>query len=536
MHALRRIWGRWRAAGGRDAPPSRPALPPDFPLVSGPLQEGVAADWGRYLRLLLAVRPAGRVEPPLAGERILFALAKVLASPAACERLLRRAPGLVPRLLQALRDPNYSRPAVVRLVSHDKLLAAELVRVTRSALYAHRGSDKASVGHGVDLLGRIGMQQVVARALLRPLLSHGDGGLQLRAAPTIWDDTERCALLAATLAPRFGLDAGDAYLAALLHGMAWSAVLRALELHAAAPLLHAGLFEDSAFVASLRAAKSELTQSLAVSWGVAWAVGRDDAGRQRWDSLVGVVEEMVCVQRLHAQGDLPSQPACMGGRRGRDRAGDRRTLTALEAVEMQWVDGRRWRRAAAMPDGQRPQCPCQRYSAMASLGLARSRAASWMAVDASNWACLVSVASWLACLVTETTDARAANTVMATSTLVRIWMVWGYDIAASSSGFFVWCGLEVTSAHIHSQSVTDARSRGRDRRCQRDHPRDMRASAGHGRFEVRKKSREPRCGRLELRVPPDRKRWPAGLVRKKEWLTSLTPGTGSTVRAAWFPT
>jgi hypothetical protein len=309
MLALRRLWGRWRTASARHLPASEPTPFPDPAPGSAAPQLDAAPNWGRYLVLLLAVRPSGIAGPPHAGDRVLAALDAALDPSVSCERLLRRAPRVVPRLLQALRDIDYSRAEVVRLVAQDSLLAAELLRVTRSALYAHRGRGKASIGHAVDLLGRIGMQQVVARALLRPLLTDVDGGLQLRAAPTIWDDTERCALLAAALGPRFGLDAGDAYFSALLHGMAWSAVLRAIELDAAAPLLTAGLFEQPAFVGSLRVAKGRLTQRLAASWNVGSASTRQGAGDESWAGLAAVVEEMVCVQRLQANGESACGPA-----------------------------------------------------------------------------------------------------------------------------------------------------------------------------------------------------------------------------------
>ncbi|WP_427911998.1 HDOD domain-containing protein [Ramlibacter sp. MMS24-I3-19] len=260
-------------------------------------------DWGRYLVQLLAVRPSRGAEPPQSAHHVLAALDAALAPSAPCERLLRRAPGVVPRLVQALRSSDYARSEVVRLVEHDTLLTAELLRVTRSVLYAYRSVSKASIGHAVDLLGRVGLQQVVARALLRPLLSGDDGGLQLRAAPTIWEDTERCALLAASLAGGVGLDPGDTYLAALVHGMAWSGLLRAIELASAAPLLHGGLFDDPAFVERLRGHRAVLAQRLATPWGVSWLVDGPIEDRERWRNLVGVVDDMVCAQRLHA--DVP---------------------------------------------------------------------------------------------------------------------------------------------------------------------------------------------------------------------------------------
>lgn len=261
------------------------------------------ADWGRYLVLLLHVRPAQARETPQAAALVLGALDRALQSPASCERLLRRAPGIVPRLLKCLRDEDYSREEVVQLVAQDSLLAAELLRVTRSVLYAHRGQSRASVGHAIDLLGRVGLQQVVARALLRPLLSGEDGGLQLLAAPTIWDDTERCALLCSSVAAGFGLDASDTHYAALLHGMAWSAVLRALELQGAAPALHQQLFDSPEFVAGLRERKARITGLLSASWGVAWAGSGGGAAtelEERWRGLAAVVDDMVCVQRLNA--------------------------------------------------------------------------------------------------------------------------------------------------------------------------------------------------------------------------------------------
>ena len=142
--------------------------------------------------------------------------------------LLPRAPAVIPQLLSALRQRDPSLPALVARVSKDLVLAAEVMRMARSALYAGRGPD-CDLAHAIAMLGEQGLRIAIARVVLRPLLQAGGGALSVRAAPRLWEHTEHSAHRCSMKAAAAGLDPFDGYMAGLLHSAGWTAALRQLD-------------------------------------------------------------------------------------------------------------------------------------------------------------------------------------------------------------------------------------------------------------------------------------------------------------------
>ena len=330
---LRHLWRRLLRPGppattARGRPPA-PAIPPGPKPIPGAGGCGAPAgaalseldDRGTYLCSLLAVRAPAPHDRADAADLVLAALDAALDPRVSCDKLLRRAPDVLPRLINSLRDHNYARTEVARHIERDALLTAEVLRMARSTLFAHLVRGAPTVPQAIDLLGRMGLKQVIARVLLRPLLSMDAGGLQLRAAARIWDDAERCAVLSATVAPGFGVDPGDAYLAGLLLTMGWSAALRALEIHGAAAHLHADLLQSPGMADALYRRRDRIVARLLPAWDVspgltrmAHALGAEPgAVHPPLLALLPAVEHLVRLQRLGANGDLPPPPQPGGG-------------------------------------------------------------------------------------------------------------------------------------------------------------------------------------------------------------------------------
>jgi HD-like signal output (HDOD) protein len=220
-----------------------------------------------YLRWLLGW-PAGPRKPVVPLERVLALLDPALSTPDSCARLLRRAPNVVPRLVQTLNSDVYSRDEVVLQVERDPVLTTEVLRVARSVLYRREPGRAPSIGTAVGLLGSSGLKQVIHRALVRPLYSAEGNGLQSRASARLWEESERCARLCVALARDHGVDIVDAYLAGLLHNTGWSAVMQALDACGIAGALHQGLLDAPDATAHLLRRHDLALARLLVGWNL----------------------------------------------------------------------------------------------------------------------------------------------------------------------------------------------------------------------------------------------------------------------------
>jgi HD-like signal output (HDOD) protein len=245
--------------------PSPPILPAP---VAAPISHPATPDGMRaYLRWLLGW-PATPRKATLPLDRVLALLDPALATPEACGRLLRRAPNVVPRLVQTLNSDVYSRDDVVLQVERDPVLTTEVLRVARSVLYRREPGRAPSIATAVGLLGSSGLKQVIHRALVRPLYSADGNSLQARTAARLWDESERCARLCVALAREHGVDIVDAYLAGLLHNTGWSAVLQALDAAGVAGALHQGLLDGPDAPAQLVRRHDQALARLLVSWNL----------------------------------------------------------------------------------------------------------------------------------------------------------------------------------------------------------------------------------------------------------------------------
>ncbi len=112
--------------------------------------------------------------------------------------------------LNTLRDPAASIPHVVEAARRDPATAGAIIRLANSALYADL-EEASSLQVAVARLGFDTARKVVASLAMRPLLF-------LPKLESLWPHSIEVADLAEQLAARAkGIDAGEAYLAGLLH-------------------------------------------------------------------------------------------------------------------------------------------------------------------------------------------------------------------------------------------------------------------------------------------------------------------------------
>lgn len=144
--------------------------------------------------------------------------------------MLTRVPAGIPRLLGVLRQDDLPVHTLNEHIAKDLLLTAEVLRLANSVHYRPRAQSVVTdLSQAITALGRSGVQQAVARVLLRPMFDVNAGALTSRSAPRLWEHAERKAALCATLASQNGIESFEGYLAGLAHNTGWSAVWRAAE-------------------------------------------------------------------------------------------------------------------------------------------------------------------------------------------------------------------------------------------------------------------------------------------------------------------
>jgi len=150
-------------------------------------------------------------------------------APAAAE-LLTRVPAGIPQLLSALRQEDLPVQALSEQIGKDLLLTAEVLRLAASVHYRPRDRPAITdLSQAVTALGRTGVQQAVARVLLRPMFDVNAGPLTRLAATRLWEHAERKAGSCAALAASQGIEPFEGYLAGLAHNSGWSAAWRILD-------------------------------------------------------------------------------------------------------------------------------------------------------------------------------------------------------------------------------------------------------------------------------------------------------------------
>lgn len=176
---------------------------------------------------LLAGSPS--VEAPAATEQLILSeFARLVESPRHGADLVPRVPAVIPQLLKSLRDDSMSGAELSRQLAQDVVLVAEVIREANSPFYSPTTPVRTIEG-AVMLLGQNGMRMLLARVAFRPIISMQTGHFAHQGAPTVWRQSESCALAASLLAPGSGVSVFEAYLAGLLQHVGLIVALRLVD-------------------------------------------------------------------------------------------------------------------------------------------------------------------------------------------------------------------------------------------------------------------------------------------------------------------
>ena len=300
--------------------PVSPAVPAAMagssrPPVPFELLDRVGTAWNAWL---FERADEGGLELNAFETQVLENLAGILSSQQSGAALVRRMPGLIPQLLQSLRSESFSGAALSRTISSDVVLVAAVIRLANSC-YQGTGATVTSVEQAVILIGQEGLRQLITTVAFRPIIDVHSGFYVRRLAPILWEHSERCAIAARRMAAARGIEAFDAFLAALLQNVGLTVALRSMDqVTKGEALLGSGMFW-----AQLARDTRRLSVSIAREWNFPETVVRalDEQGGLRkgatmspLGSLLMLTDYLGKLRVLVEQGVLEDgDPALMAG-------------------------------------------------------------------------------------------------------------------------------------------------------------------------------------------------------------------------------
>ncbi len=172
--------------------------------------EGIDALYYRWL-----AGPARFDAPPELEALILEQVRSLAQNPGVAADLVPRVPELIPRLLRSLRDDSVSAGELASQVAEDVVMVAEVLREANSAYYRPATPIK-TLDAAIMLLGQNGLRMLLARVAFRPVVKLHEAGFARRAAPLVWEHSEKCAVAASLMASAVSADIFESCLAGLM--------------------------------------------------------------------------------------------------------------------------------------------------------------------------------------------------------------------------------------------------------------------------------------------------------------------------------
>lgn len=232
-------WTRRRAASRSPLPPRRPAAPavdePALPYLRTPAAQ-MPLPSPRALERRLFAATADETADPAGADHALLAEASHALDEAGGSGGLPRRPQLLPQLMQTLNDPAADSGAIAALIARDPALSGSLLRIANSPLYRLQSLPVENIERAVTILGIDGIRQIIATALLQPMM-RDTGGVLSPLPGQVWEHAQLAAAAGAEYARRQSRsDAFAGQLLGLLHGLGAMTCLQALrDAHARHP-------------------------------------------------------------------------------------------------------------------------------------------------------------------------------------------------------------------------------------------------------------------------------------------------------------
>jgi HD-like signal output (HDOD) protein len=182
------------------------------------MESAISLTTERLWKLAFAAPPQAQGPAP-AHERIRQAVHAMVHAETLDPKYFPRRPTLMPQLLRALEDPRAATEKLSRIVAHDPVLAADVLRLSNSSLYRITPAPSETIQRAIVVLGAEALRGLVATAMLQPIFRATRTNFP-RFPRLLWERTERAAraaeLYARMTSPR---DRFEAQLAVLLSAL-----------------------------------------------------------------------------------------------------------------------------------------------------------------------------------------------------------------------------------------------------------------------------------------------------------------------------
>ncbi len=103
-----------------------------------------------------------------------------------------RRPALLPQLLQAANDPNAASDKLSRMIAHDPVLTADVLRLANSSLYRVSPAPIETIKRAIVVCGLDSLRGILAAAMLQPVFRASRTNFP-RLPRMLWERTERAA-------------------------------------------------------------------------------------------------------------------------------------------------------------------------------------------------------------------------------------------------------------------------------------------------------------------------------------------------------
>ena len=161
-------------------------------------------------------------------KRVLRELDQLLTSDISHSSLVPRLPAVIPRVMGTLRDQSSSSADLASQLGRDAVLVSEVIRLSNSPYY-RVGQKVTSLERAVFVLGQAGVRQLVVNAAFKPLINLNSGHFTKLSGTTLWDQSEKTAIVCDCLARQVKTDRFNAYLMAIVQNVGFTVALQILD-------------------------------------------------------------------------------------------------------------------------------------------------------------------------------------------------------------------------------------------------------------------------------------------------------------------
>jgi HD-like signal output (HDOD) protein len=167
----------------------------NFRLLPVRAGEGTAAEFAnrsataRLWRLAFA---APAETPPLeaAHAKVRDAVCEILQAERIDAKYFPRRPTLMPQLLRAVDDPGAATDKLSRMIAHDPVLAADVLRLANSPMFRISATPIETIQRAIVVLGVDALRGLIATAMLQPVFRATRSNFP-RFPRLLWERTER---------------------------------------------------------------------------------------------------------------------------------------------------------------------------------------------------------------------------------------------------------------------------------------------------------------------------------------------------------